>query len=249
MLLQGEVALVTGAGRNGKGIGRSISLKLAAEGAKICIVDYNVADAELVAAEVVAAGGEAFAMQGSVGEFADCEKWVSAIVEKWGELDILVNNAGITRDNLILRMSDAEWDMVISTNLKGVFNCTKAALKQMSRQRSGKIVNMASVMGMMGNPGQANYSASKGGVIALTKTTAKEYGKRGIRANAIAPGFIQTTMTEEMTEDAKSKVLDMIPIRQLGTPDDVANVALFLCSPLSSYLTGVVIPVDGGMVM
>lgn len=249
MMLQGEVALVTGAGRNGKGIGRSISLKLAKEGAKICIVDYNVSDAELVAQEVIDNGGEAFAMQGSVADFADCEKWVSAVVEKWGKLDILVNNAGITRDNLILRMTDAEWDMVISTNLKGVFNCTKAALKQMSRQRSGKIVNMASVMGMMGNAGQANYSASKGGVIALTKTTAKEYGKRGIRANAIAPGFIQTTMTEEMTETAKAAVLDMIPIRQLGTPDDVANVALFLCSPLSSYLTGVVIPVDGGMVM
>ena len=249
MLLQGEVALVTGAGRNGKGIGRSIALKLAGEGAKICIVDYNVSDAELVAQEVIDNGGEAFAMQGSVAEFEDCEKWVAAIVEKWGKLDILVNNAGITRDNLILRMSDKEWDMVISTNLKGVFNCTKAALKQMSRQRSGKIVNMASVMGMMGNAGQANYSASKGGVIALTKTTAKEYGKRGIRANAIAPGFIQTTMTEEMTENAKAAVLDMIPIRSLGTPDDVANVALFLSCPLSSYLTGVVIPVDGGMVM
>ncbi|MBQ7256116.1 MAG: 3-oxoacyl-[Abditibacteriota bacterium] len=249
MLLEGEVALITGAGRNGKGIGRSIALKLASEGAKICIVDYNVSDAELVAKEVMEAGGEAFAMQGSVAEFDHCEKWVDEVVKKWGKLDILVNNAGITRDNLILKMSDQEWDMVLSTNLKGVFNCTKAALNQMFKQRSGKIVNMASVMGIMGNPGQANYSASKGGVIALTKTTAKEYGKRGIRANAIAPGFIQTTMTEEMTEEAKSKVLDMIPMKTLGTPDDVANVALFLSSSLSSYLTGVVIPVDGGMAM
>ena len=249
MLLKDKVALVTGAGRGGKGIGRSISLLLSSEGAKICIVDYNLADAQLVAEEVNKAGGEAFAMQGSVGEIADCEKWVSGVVEKWGQLDILVNNAGITRDNLILRMSDAEWDMVINTNLKGVFNCTKAALKVMTKQRSGKIVNMASVMGIMGNAGQANYSASKGGVIALTKTTAKEYGKRGITVNAIAPGFIQTVMTEEISQEAKDKAAQAIPLQKLGTADDVANAALFLSSPLSDYITGVVIPVDGGMVM
>lgn len=249
LLIKDKIALVTGAGRGGKGIGRSICLKLASEGAKICIVDYNLSDAELVANEVIANGGEAFALGGSVSNIDDCENWVSSVVEKWGKLDILVNNAGITRDNLIIRMSEDEWDMVIDTNLKGVFNCTKAALKQMTRQRSGKIVNMASVMGIIGNAGQVNYSASKGGVIAITKTTAKEYGKRGISANAIAPGFIQTVMTEEMSEEAKKKAAETIPLQVLGTPDNVADAVLFLSSPMSDYLTGVVLPVDGGMIL
>ncbi|MBQ9359291.1 MAG: 3-oxoacyl-[Abditibacteriota bacterium] len=248
-MLKDKVALVTGAGRGGKGIGRAICLKLAAEGAKICIVDYNEADAALVAEEVVRAGGEAFALQGSVADYDTAEGWVKAVVDKWGRLDILVNNAGITRDNLILRMSDAEWNMVLDTNLKGVFNCSKAALKQMTRQRSGKIISMASVMGIMGNAGQANYSASKAGVIALTKTIAKEYGKRGITANAVAPGFIQTVMTEEISEEAKKKAAELIPLQTLGTPEHVADTVLFLASPMSDYLTGVVIPVDGGMAM
>lgn len=248
-MLKDKIALVTGAGRGGKGIGRSICLKLAAAGAKICIVDYNLDDAQAVADEVIAAGGEAFALQGSVADFETAEGWVGKVVDKWGRLDILVNNAGITRDNLMLRMSDSEWDMVLSTNLKGVFNCSKAALKQMTRQRSGKIISMASVMGIMGNAGQANYSASKAGVIALTKTIAKEYGKRGITANAIAPGFIQTVMTDEISEDAKQKAAEMIPLKKLGTPDNVADTVLFLASSMSDYLTGVVIPVDGGMVM
>ena len=249
MLLKDKVALVTGAGRNGKGIGRSICLKLATEGAKICVVDYNLDDAKLVAEEVISCGGEAIALQGNVADFSDCEAWVNTVADKWNRLDILINNAGITRDNLIMRMSDMEWDMVINTNLKGVFNCTKAALKQMTKQRYGKIVNMASVMGIFGNAGQANYSASKGGVIALTKTTAKEYGKRGILANAIAPGFIQTVMTEEISDEAKKKAAEMIPLQTLGTPENVADAALFLACSMSDYLTGVVIPVDGGMAM
>ena len=249
MLLEGQVALITGAGRAGKGIGRSIALRLAGEGAKIVIGDFVPEAADSVAKEVAELGVESLAVYGSVASPEDVEAMVQAAVDKFGKIDILVNNAGITRDNLILRMSESDWDMVLDTNLKGVFNCTKSVAKLMMRQRSGKIVNMASVMGMMGNAGQANYSASKGGVIALTKTTAKELGSRGVNVNAVAPGFIQTVMTEEMPEEAKASISDQIPLRRLGTPEDVAEVVLFLCSPSSSYITGQVIPVDGGMLM
>lgn len=249
MLLKDQVALVTGAGRAGKGIGRAIALRLAKEGAKIAIADFVPEAADAVAREVVDAGGEALAVYGSVANAEDVERMVRATVDRFGKIDILVNNAGITRDNLIVRMSEQEWDMVLDTNLKGVFNCTRAVAKLMMRERKGKIVNMASVMGIMGNAGQANYSASKGGVIALTKTTAKELGSRGINVNAVAPGFIQTVMTEEMPEDAKAGIAEQIPLKRLGTPDDVAEVVLFLCSEASSYITGQVIAVDGGMVM
>ncbi len=249
MLLEGQIALVTGAGRAGKGIGRSIALKLAKEGAKIAIADFVKEAADSVAKEVTDMGGEALAVYGSVSNPDDVEKMVQATVDRFGKIDILVNNAGITRDNLLVRMSEQEWDMVLDTNLKGVFVCTKAVAKLMMRARKGKIVNMASVMGIMGNAGQANYSASKGGVIALTKTTAKELGSRGVNVNAVAPGFIQTVMTEEMPEDAKDGIAQQIPLRRLGTPEDVADVVLFLCSDASNYVTGQVIAVDGGMVM
>jgi len=249
LLLEGQVALITGAGRAGKGIGRSIALRLAKEGAKIAIADFVPEAADSVAKEVTEMGGEALAVYGSVSNPEDVDKMVQATVDKFGKIDILVNNAGITRDNLIMRMSEAEWDMVLDTNLKGVFICTKAVSKLMMRERHGKIVNMASVMGIVGNAGQANYSASKGGVIALTKTTAKELGSRGINVNAVAPGFIQTVMTEEMPEEAKASISGQIPLRRLGTPDDVAEVVLFLCSESSGYITGQVIAVDGGMVM
>jgi 3-oxoacyl-[acyl-carrier protein] reductase len=227
----------------------AIGLRLAKEGAKIAIADFAADAADVVAKEVQDNGGEAIAVYGSVSNPEDVDKMVQATVDKFGKIDILVNNAGITRDNLLVRMSEQEWDMVLDTNLKGVFICTKAVGKLMMRQRSGRIVNMASVMGIMGNAGQANYSASKGGVIALTKTTAKELGSRGVNANAVAPGFIQTVMTEEMPEDAKKGIAEQIPLKRLGTPEDVAEVVLFLCSPASSYVTGQVIPVDGGMVM
>jgi 3-oxoacyl-[acyl-carrier protein] reductase len=249
MRLEGKVALITGAGRAGKGIGRAIALKLASEGAKIAIVDYVADAAEAVAKEVDEMGGEALALQANVADPGDVERVVQATVDRFSKIDILVNNAGITRDNLLVRMTEDEWDAVLDTNLKGVFNCTKAVAKLMMRQRKGKIVNMSSVMGIIGNAGQANYSASKGGVIAFTKAVAKELGSRGINVNAVAPGFIQTAMTEEMPEDAKKGIEDRIPLRRLGTPEDVAEVVAFLCTDASSYITGQVIAVDGGLAM
>lgn len=249
MKLEGKVAIVTGAGREGKGIGRYVSLALAREGADIVITDFVLEAAEAVATEVRAVGRKAIAVQGNVASPADCEAVVERALAEFGKIDILVNNAGITRDALIPRMSEQDWDMVIDTNLKGTFNCTKAVTRTMLKQRSGKIVNMASVMGIMGNIGQANYSASKGGVIALTKTTAKELGSRGVNVNAIAPGFIQTAMTEELSEDIRQNIANQIPLKRLGTPDDVAKLVVFLCTDDSSYITGQVINVDGGMVM
>jgi len=249
LLLEDQVAFITGAGRAGKGIGRAIALRLAQEGAKVAIADFVPEAADAVAKEVEAMGGEALSLHGSVASPEDVDKMVQAAVDRFAKIDILVNNAGITRDNLLVRMSEDDWDTVLDTNLKGVFNCTRAVARLMMRERRGKIVNMASVMGIVGNPGQANYSASKGGVIALTKTTAKELGSRGINVNAVAPGFIQTMMTEEMPEDAKKGIADQIPLKRLGTPEDVAEVVLFLCSEASSYITGQVIAIDGGMVM
>jgi 3-oxoacyl-[acyl-carrier protein] reductase len=249
VILDDQVAFITGAGRAGKGIGRAIALALAQEGAKIAIADFVAEAAEAVAKEVQAAGREAIALVGSVADPADVERMVQAAVDKFGRIDILVNNAGVTRDNLLVRMSEEEWDLVLDTNLKGTFNCTKAAAKHMMRARSGRIVNVASVMGIVGNAGQANYSASKGGVIALTKTTAKELGSRGVNVNAVAPGFIQTMMTDEMPEEAKASISERIPLRRLGVPEDVAEAVLFLCTSASSYITGQVIAVDGGMVM
>jgi len=247
--LEGKVAIVTGAGREGKGIGRDVALTLAAEGADVVIADYVPEAAEAVAEEVRKVGRKALAVQANVAVLEDCEAVVQKTLDEFGKVDILVNNAGITRDNLIARMSEQEWDAVIATNLKGTFNCTKAVTRTMMKQRSGKIVNVASVMGIMGNVGQANYSASKGGVIALTKTTAKELGSRGITVNAVAPGFIQTAMTEELSESIRESIAGRIPMNRLGTPDDVAKLILFLCSDDSSYITGQVVNVDGGMVM
>ena len=247
MLLDGKVALVTGASR---GIGRAIALKLAAEGAKVAI-NYagNTAKAEEVKAEIEKNGGQAILVQADVADSAAVEAMVNVTVEAFGQIDILVNNAGITRDGLLMRMKDEDFDAVINTNLKGVFYCTKLVSKLMMKKRSGRIINMASVVGLMGNAGQTNYAAAKAGVIGFSKSAAKELAARGITVNMVAPGFIDTDMTAAMTDKAKEMTLTGIPLNRMGTPEDVANAVAFLVSDNASYITGQVINVDGGMVM
>jgi 3-oxoacyl-[acyl-carrier protein] reductase len=246
-MLTGKSALVTGASR---GIGRAIALELASKGAKVAV---NYAGSEQKAKEVVEeirqAGGEAFAIQANVSKDEDVKEMIKSVIDTFGSLDILVNNAGITRDNLIMRMKEEEFDDVIETNLKGVFLTTKAVTRQMMRQKAGKIINIASIVGVSGNAGQANYVAAKAGVIGLTKTTAKELAARNILVNAVAPGFITTDMTDKLPEDAKEAMLAMIPLNRLGNPEDVANVVRFLASDDSNYMTGQTLHVDGGMVM
>ncbi|MCL1695498.1 MULTISPECIES: 3-oxoacyl-[acyl-carrier-protein] reductase [unclassified Lysinibacillus] len=245
--LEGKVAVVTGASR---GIGRSIALKLADEGAKV-VVNYSGSQAK--AEEVVAAiqenGGEAIAVQASVSKTEEVTALMEAAVKTFGSLDILVNNAGITRDNLIMRMKEDEWDDVLDTNLKGVFLCTKAVTRQMMKQRAGRIINISSIVGVAGNAGQANYVAAKAGVIGLTKTTAKELASRNILVNAIAPGFIETEMTEQLPEDLKQGMLTQIPLAKLGQPEDIAKAVAFLASDDANYMTGQTLHIDGGMVM
>lgn len=246
-MLTNKVALVTGGSR---GIGRAIAIALAEKGAKVAI---NYAGREDAANETVNIiqknGGEAIAIKANVADYEEVEQMVKRVVETFGSLDILVNNAGITRDNLILRMKESDWDDVINTNLKGVFNCTKAVTRQMMKQRGGRIINISSVVGVAGNAGQANYVAAKAGVIGLTKTTAKELASRNITVNAIAPGFIETEMTDALGDDLKQEMLKQIPLGSFGQPEDVANVVLFLASDASRYITGQTIHVDGGMVM
>ena len=244
--LEGKVALVTGGAR---GIGKAISARLAAEGAKLAIGDIMLDVAQATADEFTAQGIEAKAYAANVANFADAEATVAQVVADFGSLDILVNNAGITRDTLMLRMSEDDFDKVIAVNLKGTFNFTKAAIRPMMKARAGKIVNIASVVGRMGNVGQANYAASKAGVIALAKTTAKEFASRNIQANAVAPGFIETDMTAKLPQEARDAFLTVIPAKRGGSPEDVANVVYFLVSPDSDYVTGQVINVDGGMLM
>ncbi|MCL5283983.1 MAG: 3-oxoacyl-[acyl-carrier-protein] reductase [Armatimonadetes bacterium] len=249
MTLSDQVAIVTGAGRAGKGIGRAIALALAKAGAGVAISDFVPENADRVANEIITAGGKAIAVSSDVTLNSDCEELVARTVNEFGRLDILINNAGITRDNLLLRMSETDWDSVISTNLKGAFLCTKAAARVMVKQRRGKIVNIASVMGIVGNAGQANYAASKGGIIALTKSVAKELGSRNINVNAVAPGFIQTMMTDALPEELRDRMREQVPLKRLGEPEDVANVVVFLCTEAASYLTGQVIMIDGGLFM
>ena len=244
--LQNKIAIVTGAGRS---IGRDIALALNAAGAAVAAADYVKDGIKALAGEIKAGGGKAMHFVADVSDFARCQALVKAVVEEFGRVDILVNNAGVTRDNLIMRMKDEEWDQVIAVNLKGVFNCTKAVARTMFKQRSGRIINIASIVGLIGNAGQANYSASKGGVIALTKTTAREFAPRGITANAIAPGYIDTAMTRSLDEGVKSRMLKMIPAARMGTSADVAGVVLFLAGDLAGYVTGEVIRVDGGLAM
>lgn len=246
-MLQEKVALVTGASR---GIGRAIALELARHGAKVAV---NYAGSEAKAKEVVEEieqmGGEAFAVQADVANGEAVEQMVKEVVERFGRIDILVNNAGITRDNLLMRMKEEEWDDVINTNLKGVFHCTKAVTRPMMKQRFGRIVNIASIVGVSGNPGQANYVAAKAGVIGFTKTAAKELASRNITVNAIAPGFITTDMTDRLSEDVRTEMLKQIPLARFGEPEDIAKVVSFLVSDAANYITGQTIHVDGGMVM
>ena len=238
--LEGRVAIVTGSAR---GIGKAICEKLASEGAKVVVVDISPEAVEATAAEFRANGIDAFGVEDSVKAIYE------TVMEKYGRIDFLVNNAGITRDTLMLRMGDAEWDAVMAVNLKGVFNFTKACIRPMMKAKFGKIVNMASVVGRMGNVGQANYSASKAGVIALTKTTAKEFASRGITCNAVAPGYIVTDMTEKLPEEARNAFLQFIPMKRGGKPADVANVVYFFCSPESDYVTGQTLNCCGGFLM
>ena len=244
-LLAGKTALITGAGR---GIGRAIALRFAQEGANVAITDIRITDeVEEFIAQLNAMGVKAKAYTSNAADFDDAHKTVEAVAADFGAIDILVNNAGITRDGLLMRMTEEQWDMVINVNLKSAFNLTHAVTPIMMRQRSGSIINMASVVGVSGNAGQANSSASKAGMIGLAKSTAKELGSRGIRANAIAPGFIITDMTNALSEDVKKQWAAQIPLRRGGTPEDVAGVATFLASDLSAYVSGQVIHCCGGM--
>jgi 3-oxoacyl-[acyl-carrier protein] reductase len=244
--LQDQVALVTGGSR---GIGRAIALALATEGAKVA-VNYASSStaADEVVAEITAAGGDAIALQADVSDGDQVENLVKTITEKWGKIDVLVNNAGITRDTLLLRMKPEDWQAVINLNLTGVFLCIKAVSKMMLKQRSGRIINIASVAGQMGNPGQANYSAAKAGVIGLTKTLAKEFASRGVLVNAVAPGFIATDMTKDLKNT--EEILKFIPLGRYGEAEEVAGMVKFLAAdPAANYITGQVFNVDGGMVM
>lgn len=247
MLLDGKTALVTGGSR---GIGREIALQLAKEGASVA-VNYsgNETAAEETARMIREFGGKAMIVRADVSDFEAAGQMVKEVADAYGRIDILINNAGITRDNLLLRMKEADWDAVLNTNLKGVFNCTKAVTKIMMKQRSGKIVNMTSVIGLSGNAGQANYAAAKAGVIGFTKSMAKELANRGICVNAVAPGFIDTDMTANLPEQMKDDALKKIPLAKLGSPSDVAGAVMFLVSDAASYITGQTLNVDGGMVM
>lgn len=245
--LSGKTALVTGASR---GIGRSIALALAEAGTNVAV---NYAGSEAAATEVAeqirAKGVEAITVQANVGRADEADQLIKDVIGAWGKIDILVNNAGITRDNLIMRMKEEEFDQVIETNLKGVFNCLKAATRPMMKQRSGRIINISSVVGVLGNAGQANYVAAKAGVIGLTKSSARELASRGITVNCVAPGFIDTEMTQVLADDLRDNMLSGIPLARLGRPEEIADVVLFLASDASSYMTGQTLHVDGGMYM
>ncbi len=246
MTFADQVALVTGASR---GIGRAIALKLASEGAFVIATATSESGASTTAEAIVAQGGKGKAVKLDVSRPDEVEALFQAIVAEQGRLDILVNNAGITRDGLLLRMKEEEWDSVLDTNLKGAFLCTKAAAKVMTKARYGRIVNISSVVGEMGNPGQVNYCASKAGMFGMTKSVARELAKRNVTVNAVAPGFIETDMTAVLPEKAREALLQQIPLERLGSPEDVANAVYFLVSPLANYITGQVLSVNGGMYM
>lgn len=246
-MLKDKVAFITGAGR---GIGKAIAHTLASAGADIIGIDLNIDEINSVMKEVERiTGRKVLALKADVGDYASIEKVVDESISIFGRINILVNNAGITRDNLILRMKDEEWDRVIKTNLTGTFNCTKAVIRSMIKNRDGRIISIASIVGVMGNVGQANYAASKAGIIGFTKSISREYANRGITANAIAPGFIETDMTKELSEEVRNTLISQIPMGRLGMPEDVANAIKFLASDEAAYITGQVIHVNGGMYM
>ncbi|MBM4311946.1 MAG: 3-oxoacyl-[acyl-carrier-protein] reductase [Deltaproteobacteria bacterium] len=244
MNLADKKAIVTGAAQ---GIGKTIALELARCGADVVVTDINAQGLAPVVAEIEALGRRAYAIAMDVSNLAQCEDMVKAAVQEMGRLDILVNNAGITRDTLLLRMKEEQWDQVMQVNVKGTFNCTKAAIRPMFKQKYGRIIAISSVTGAMGNPGQANYSASKAAVIGFTKAVAREYAHSGITANAVAPGFIKTAMTDAIPDKERELMISQIPARQLGTPEDVANAVCFLASDESGYITGQVLHVNGGL--
>lgn len=246
MGIEGKVAVVTGAAQ---GIGRAIAETLARAGADVVVVDLDTARAQDTAAAVTAQGRRALTIKANVAEWADVKAMTDQILGEWGRLDILVNNAGITRDGLLLRMKEEDWNLVLDVNLKGTFHCTKAVLPAMTKQRAGAMVNIASVVGVMGNIGQANYAASKAAVIGFTKTVAREYASRGITVNAVAPGFIETAMTQGLSGEVREGLLKQIPLGRLGAPGDVAEAVRFLVSPEATYITGHVLHVNGGMMM
>jgi 3-oxoacyl-[acyl-carrier protein] reductase len=245
-LLENKIAVVTGAGR---GIGHAIAVKFASEGADVVCISRTSENAEKVAAEIRALGRKAWAWGLDVADGAAVEQAAEKILAEIGRLDILVNNAGVTRDGLLMRMSDEDWDTVLNTNLRGAFLVTKAFIRTFIKQRSGRIINVASVIGLIGNAGQANYAASKAGLIGFTKSTAREVASRGITVNALAPGFIETDMTAVLSDQLKEQVLKQIPLNSFGKGEDIAQAALFLASPAARYITGQVLAVDGGMVM
>lgn len=244
--MQGHTALITGGGR---GIGKAIAEALAKRGANTVIVDVDTAIAQTAATELRQYGMRSLALKADVSNAAEVRRMFEQTVTEFGRVEVLVNNAGITRDGLLMRMKDEDWDAVININLKGTFLCSKEAVKLMSKQRYGRIVNIASIVAFMGNPGQANYSASKAGIIGLTKTVAKEYASRGITVNAVAPGFITTAMTDSLPETVRQEMLKAIPMSRFGTIEDVANAVVFLALPESGYITGQVLHVNGGMYM
>ena len=246
MRLQGKTALITG---GAQGIGKSIALSMAKEGAGIGIADVNLEIAQQTAEEVKALGVKSIALKLDVSNQKSVTEAFNAFKTEFGSLDILINNAGITRDAILLRMKEEDWDAVLNINLKGSFLCSKEAVKIMAKQRSGNIVSISSVVAFMGNPGQVNYSSSKAGLIGLTKTIAREYASRGIRANAVAPGFIQTAMTDSLSDEVKNEMHKAIPLGGFGTPGDIANAVIFLSSADADYITGQVIHVNGGMYM
>ncbi len=246
MRLDNKIAVVTGAAQ---GIGKVIAMHLVQKGASLVLCDINLEMAKEAAREIEEAGGKCLALKSDVSNMQDAEKIIKEAVAHFGSLDILVNNAGITRDNVLIRMKEEQWDQVMAVNLKGTFNVTKAAIKVMMRKKSGKIVNIASITGLMGNAGQANYSASKAGVIGFTKSIAREYADRGITVNAVAPGFIETAMTDAIPEREREELIRQIPVKKLGAPEDVANAVYFLVSEEASYITGQVIGVNGGLYM